>query len=174
MSRHVKAALTYMPPRSRESFFVAPSTAAERKKVIMSLPNKGFNRNTIPVYIFKSISDYISPLLSNLFNMSVTDDRFPDILKIARVTPIHKSKNHKIVSNFRTISVLSFFSKIVEKLMKARTVKYLDRNNIMYSKQFGFRTGYITSDAVLEFADFCSSSLDQKLYTIEGQKGKVI
>ena len=97
--------------------------------------------------------------------MSVTDGKFPDILKIARVTPIHKSKNHKIVSNFRPISVLSFFSKIIEKLMKARAVKYLDRNNIMYSKQFGFRTGYSTSDAVLEFVDFCSS-LDQKLYTI--------
>ena len=51
--------------------------------------------------------------------------------------------------------MLSLFSKIIEKLMKARAVKYLDRNNIMYRKQFGFRTGYSTSDAVLE-----------KLYTI--------
>ena len=155
-----------MPPRSRESFFVAPSTAAETMEVIMSLPNEGFNRNTIPVYMFKGISDYISPLLSNIFNSSVTDGRFPDILKIARVTPIHKSKNHKIVLNFRPISALSFFSKIIEKLMKARAVKYLDRNNIMYSKQFGFRINHSTSDAVFEFVDLCSSSLDQKLYTI--------
>ena len=41
--------------------------------------------------------------------MSVTDGNFPDILKIARVTPIHKSKNHKICFKFSpNISVILF------------------------------------------------------------------
>ena len=92
--------------------------------------------------------------------------RFPADLKIARVTPIHKSKSHKVTSNFRPISVLSFFAKIIEKLMKFRFMAYLDKNNVIYNKQFGFRSGYSTSDAILAFVDSCASSLDQKLYII--------
>ena len=50
--------------------------------------------------------------------------------------------------------------------MKVRVMTYLDKNNVIYNKQFGFRSGYSTSDAILEFAESCASSLDQKLYTV--------
>ena len=156
----------YMPPAVRESFFVAPSTAGEIKDIVLSMPNKGFTLNTIPVFIYKKIIDYISPILSFLFNKSVAKGLFPDILKIARVTPIFKSKSHKIVSNFRPISVLSFTSKILEKLMKTRVLSHLEKHNIIYEKQFGFRRGLSTADAVLEFVDHCVTNLDSKLYTI--------
>ena len=44
-----------------------------------------------------------------------------------------------------------FFAKIIEKLMKVRAMTYLDKNNVIYNKQFGFRSGYSTSDAIFEF-----------------------
>ena len=94
------------------------------------------------------------------------EGRFPAVLKIARVTPVHKSKSHKVTSNFRPISVLSFFGKIIENLMKVRVMTYLDKNNVIHNKQFGFRSGHSISDEILEFVDSCASSLDQKLYTI--------
>lgn len=158
--------MNYMPPRIRDSFFVAPSTATEIKKLVLSLPNKGFTVNSIPVFIYKKIIDFVAPIFSSIFNRSVSEGIFPDILKIARITPIYKGKSHKVVSNFRPISVLSFTSKILEKLMKYRVVKYLESNSIIYDKQFGFREGYSTTDAVLEFVDSCTSSLDNKLFTI--------
>ena len=43
----------YMQPAVRESFFVAPSTAGEIKNLVLSMPNKGFTLNTIPVFIYK-------------------------------------------------------------------------------------------------------------------------
>ena len=43
----------YMPPAVRESFFVAPSKAGEIKDIVLSMPNKGFTLNTIPVFIYK-------------------------------------------------------------------------------------------------------------------------
>ena len=119
--------MKYMPPRQCQSFFASPASVAETKKLIMSLPNKGFNKNSIPIFIYKKIVDFIAPLLCNLLNRSVLEGRFPAILKIARVTPIHKSKSHKVTSNFRPISVLSFFAKIIEKLMKVRVMAYLDK-----------------------------------------------
>ena len=157
--------MKYMPPRQCQSFFASPASVAETKKM-MSMPNKEFNKNSIPIFIYKKIVDFIAPLLCNLFNRSVLEGRFPAVLKIAWVTPIHKSKSPKVTSNFRPISLLFFFAKIIEKLMKVRVMAYLDKNNVIYNRQFGFRSGYSTSDAILEFVDLCASSLDQKLYTI--------
>ena len=45
--------MDYMPPRVHESFFVLPSTPSEIKNLIMSLPNKRFTINSIPVFIYK-------------------------------------------------------------------------------------------------------------------------
>ena len=44
----------------------------------------------------------------------------------------------------RPISVLSCFSKILERIMYNRLYKYLTDNNILYKKQFGFETGHST------------------------------
>ena len=158
--------LNYMPHRVQESFVCTPSSSWEIKKLIMASPNKGSQINSIPVYVYKKISNFISPILCNIFNKSVTDGKFPNILKLARVTPIHKNKSHKIISNFRPISVLSFISKILEKLMKTRAMNFIDTHDLFYDKQFGFRTGYSTTDAILELVDSCTTSLDNKLYTI--------
>ena len=57
-------------------------------------------------------------------------------------------------------------AKIVEKLMRARAVQFIEDNSILYNKQFGFRTGCSTSDAVLHFVDDCVTALDNKLYTV--------
>ena len=50
--------------------------------------------------------------------------------------------------------------------MKKRVTQFLNKNKIIYDKQFGFRVGYSTSDAVLEFVDRCTSALEKKLYTV--------
>ena len=114
-------------PGSVSPFCFTSISCRDKKKLIMSLPNKGFNKNSIPIFIYKRIVDFIAPLLCNLFNMSVLEGRFLAFLKIVRVTPIHKSKSHKVTSNFRPISALSFFAKIIEKLMKVRAMTYLDK-----------------------------------------------
>ena len=55
------------------------------------------------------------------------EGRFPAVLKIVRVTPIHKSKSQKVTSNFHLIFVLSFFAKIIEKLMKVCVMSYQNK-----------------------------------------------
>ena len=62
--------MSYTPPRVNSSFFAFPSTPAEVKKIIMSLPNKSCNINTVPVFIYKKRSLYLSPIICNIFNTS--------------------------------------------------------------------------------------------------------
>ena len=72
----------------------------------------------------------------------------------------------KQISNYRPISVLSTFSKIFEKVVSTRLVKYLDVNNILHKSQFGFRAKLSTSMALLELVDEISKSIDEKKYTV--------
>ena len=78
---------------------------------------------------------------------------FPDDLKIAKVTLIHKADNSSNISNFRAISVLQCFSKMLERITYNRLQKYLNDQNILYDEQFGFQTGYSTEHAIAELVD---------------------
>ena len=63
--------MSYMPPLVNSSFFAFPTTPTEVQKIIKSLPNKSCNINTVPVFIYKKLSLYLSPIICNIFNTSV-------------------------------------------------------------------------------------------------------
>ena len=70
-----------------------------------------------------------------MFNLSIEKSVFPNDLKIARFTPTYKGEDSSDVSNYRSISVLPCFSKILESIMYNLLYKYLIENNNLYFKQ---------------------------------------
>ena len=77
------------------------------------------------------------PLL-HIFNVSLQNETFPDELKIARVTPSLKNGSVSDLGNYRPISVLTYFSKILEKMMYSRFYKHLSDNNVFYKEIIWF------------------------------------
>ena len=75
-------------------------------------------------------------------NESLKNGVFPDLMKVAKVLPLHKSGEMNLCDNFRPISLLPVMSKVIEKIVFDNLTKYLDKNKITYGKQYGF------SDAV--------------------------
>lgn len=73
--------------------------------------------------------------------------------KYAIVTPIFKGGDPLDMSNYRPISLISNIAKLFEKCIKQKLVKYLEANNIIFDKQYGFRSGKSTQDAI-----FCLTS----------------
>ena len=71
-----------------------------------------------------------------------------------------------MIDNYRPISILSYLSKILEKLMHKRIYKFLIKNNIIYNLQFGFRQNYSTNLALVELLENIRHSLDNGEYTI--------
>ena len=67
----------------------------------------------------------------------------PDDLKIAKIIPVYKSDDKKIVSNYRPISVLPAFSKILEKLVYNRLLDFINQHNLLSKDQYGFRKKHI-------------------------------
>jgi hypothetical protein len=97
---------------------------------------------------------------SFIFNTSLTHGIFPDDLKTARISPIHKSGDKNIRSNYRPISVLSIIAKLFEKLVCAQLNSFLTENNIMSSCQSGFRKNYSTASALLANTDSWLLNMD--------------
>ena len=89
----------------------------------------------------------------NIFSLSLKKGIFPEKMKIAKVSPIFKKGDKSILSNYRPISVLPCFSKILERIMYNRLYTYLVENNILFNKQFSFRAGHSTEHALLELID---------------------
>ena len=70
-----------------------------------------------------------------------------------RVTPIYKADNSSNVSNYRPISALRCFSKMLERIMYNHLQKYLKDQNILIDKKFGFQTGHSTEHATEQLVD---------------------
>ena len=158
--------MDFMPDPVPDSFTLDPTTPEEIQTVINSFSDKPASVNTIPVFIYKKIAPVISPILCIIFNESLTKGIFPSILKLAKVIPLHKAKSKKIVNNYRPISIIPFISKLFEKIMKKRAIDFITRHDLLFNRQFGFRRGCSTTDAILHYVDDCATSLDNRLYTI--------
>ena len=102
--------------------------------------------------------------LCDIFNLSFEKDIFQDCMKIAKVTPLFKGDNSADLSNCHPISLLSCFSKILERLIYF--INLLSNMRILYPKQFGFQKGYSTDHVLLQLADQFYEYFERNEYTI--------
>ena len=98
--------------------------------------------------------------------MSFQTGGFPSSMKLAKNIPVFKSGSKAEFNNYRPISLLSQFSKILEKLYNKRLEQFIDNNNVLSNSQYGFRSSMSTSHALIDLVEEISESIDKKLYTL--------
>ena len=98
--------------------------------------------------------------MTDLFNLSFTTGVFPSVLKTAKVVPVFKKDSKLDCSNYLPISLLLNIEKVLEKLMYKRLYTFLNKNNIIYNLQFGFRQQYSTSHALINITENIRKALD--------------
>ena len=86
-------------------------------------------------------------------------------MKIARVIPLFKSGDKSTFTNYRPISILPAFSKILERIVYNRILSYLNERNILSDSQFGFRKNHSTEYALSILYDRLSNAIDNNEYT---------
>ena len=144
----IKEYLTVMTRNTHTSFF-APTDLTELKSLIDELPNKSSSGyNDVSNKILKQLKNVICEPLTLIFNKSMTEGIFPEIMKVADVVPLYKSKEKHLTTNYRPISLLPTISKVLEKLIYKRTYSHLDMTGQIYTEQYGFRANHSCSDAV--------------------------
>jgi len=120
--------------------FIHPVSYKELNQLIACLnTSKSAGPDNIGPTLVKTVSAYICEPLLHIFNLSISNGIVPDQLKIAKVIPIYKKGDTKLACNYRPISLLSIFDKLLEKIIKNRLYRYLDINNVLFKYQFGFR-----------------------------------
>ena len=84
--------------------------------IIYSHTNSSYGINNIPTKIFKSAAIELSYPLYMFMNKTFMIGIFPDILKMACITPLHKSGSLDDVGNYRPITALPLLSKMLKNL----------------------------------------------------------
>ena len=157
------AALKFMKERQNFKFLIAHVSQEEVLEIVKSLENKSVGPVNIPIKLLKLIPDLILFPLCNI-NVSFKTGVFPSLLKIVKVIPIHKGGSIQDMNNYRPISLLSIFDKIIEKLMHKRLYNFMEENDILYHKQFGFRKGNSTINALMQITEKIKESIDKGKY----------
>ena len=116
----------------------------------------------IPNKLMKLAAEPLSIPFTQIYNQSIETGIAPDMLK-ARVY-----KNGDVTAvpgNYRPISTLSPFSKVLEGLIYNHLYSFLEKHDILYKYQFGFRKGYSTEQAVLEITGTLEKAMVKKMVT---------
>ena len=152
----------YLKNRNQLNFIIAHISVDEVTDIIKKLnATKATGPSSIPVKLLLLIPDLIILPLCKIINTSFTTGKFPDALKIVKVIPIHKGGSTDDVNNFRPISLLSIFDKIIEKLMHKRLYEFLENNNILFKNQFGFRKQNSTIHALIQITEQIRESMEK-------------
>ena len=135
-------------------------------ELVSDLSDASGGPDTIPTKIMKQVIHTIITPLTHICNISLTTGIFPQHLKLSKITPLHKQGNKQLYENYRPISILNCFSKILEKLMFNRLNKFFNDNDILIPNQHGFTKSKSTTSAILQLTDYVLKSFDQKKFVI--------
>ena len=148
----------FLPKFNSSSLFIQPTSETEVIQLIHSLKNKNLcGPDKISAKFVILAADILATPLKILFNYMFEFGIFPNCFKTAKVIPIYKQGDKMEMGNYRPISILSTFSKILEKLIYNRTQSFLEKLFIILPTQYGFRPAYSTSHAM---TDILTSTLD--------------
>ena len=161
---HVSGDLIYTSYETVQTCLSILSIFKEVLDIINQLENKSTGPQSIPIKLLKLIPDLILIPLCRIINQSFQTGVFPDALKISEVIPIHKGGSTEEINNYRLISLLSIFDKIIEKIMHKRLYDFLQEHNILFQNQFGFRKNNSTSFALIEITEKIKETIDNKKY----------
>ena len=145
--------------------FLFPTSTSEIFNLINDLEcSKGSGADNISAELLKRNIHIFKYLLSEIFNQVISSGIYPDCLKLAKVVPVFKGGDKLDINNYRPISVLSVFDKVLEKVLNNRINNFLISHNFFYRFQYGFRSGVGTEIALIETIDMINQTFNESSY----------
>jgi hypothetical protein len=129
-------------------------------------PKHSLDPNNLSMVILKSVANEICMPLKHIVNLSLCTGEIPIQMKTAKVVPIFKSGDPTDINNYRPISLLSSFGKILEKIVANKLTFFLETNSILSKYQFGFRAGHSTVHPMMLLLNKLTAALNEKKHSI--------
>ncbi|OOO00385.1 MAG: hypothetical protein ATN35_07545 [Epulopiscium sp. Nele67-Bin004] len=155
-----------MPCQSRHTepaFNLETITDSDVQRVIGSLrSSKAIDVIGMNTVMLKELSASLVYPITQTVNLSIAQETFPDVWKLAAVSPIFKGGDQQSVSNYRPISILPAVSKVAEKLVAEQIINHLNTSSyFLHPNQFGFCTNHSTETANCYFIEKIKLMLDK-------------
>jgi len=158
-----KSYKNYLKSPVCNSFYCQNTSYTEIIDIISNIKSTGSSGpDNVPSLIIKHSKYAVADVLAYLCNYSFNEGVFPHCLKSSKVIPLFKNGDRKLVSNYRPISLLNVFSKILEKLMCNRLNSYLTKYNLLYEFQFGFRKDHSCTLALIDVINMVKREIGNK------------
>jgi hypothetical protein len=120
----------------------------------------------ISIKLLKAVRAEIESPLAHAFNLSLTTGEFPHRLKASKVVPIHKAGDRTNCDNYRPITLVNAFSKILEKIVYHKLTHHLESNQLIHKHQYGFQRHRSTEHALIHVMNTISTALNKNKYCI--------
>lgn len=149
-------------PRRPMSFFMPPIIESDMRAAILKLKNSAcLDYYGLNSRLMKGALESLIEPLTYIINNCVAEGKWPNILKISKIIPIHKKGDTDVPDNFRPIAIVPIISKIFEQIIKEKLLSYLESKSILTQFQYGFRKNCSTVTALLEIMDTIVEGLDE-------------
>ena len=149
-----------------ETLFLSPLTETEINKIIRALKDSATGHDDISWQFPKLVLDSIVDPLTHICNMPLTEGVFPDTQKVANAIPLYKDEDTMCFNHYRSVSLLCILSKVFEKILYDRLLNYVNKFDLLYAHQYGFRKNRSTYMALLSLVDNLTQALENGEHVI--------
>ena len=157
-----KSAEENLPKQFTESQFTFK--VVKESDILKELKNlkrkKASGLDNFPPGLLKDAAYVLTTPLTFIINLSLKTKVVPSEWKVAKVIPLYKSGSLAEIDNYRPISILPTLSKILERIVYKQLMAHLERHNLLFEYQFGFRQNRSTELAVTYFTDLIRKEVD--------------
>lgn len=145
--------------------FLREVDECEVRETVRNCKNKrSVDVHGIDMALLKETIECVIKPLTYICNASFKAGIFPEQMKIAKVLPLFKAGDKKELSNYRPVSILPQFSKILEKLFVKRLDSFIGKFNILTENQYGFRINQSTGLALMKLVEEITSAIDKRKF----------
>ena len=127
-------------------------------------PSKSTGIDEIKPKFLRDGADIIKGSVTHIINLSITTNTVPEELKFAIVKPLYKKNSRLEVGNYRPVSILCTISKILERAIQIQLVNYLEKFQLLYEFQSGFRKSYSTDTCLINLMDHIRMLVSKKKF----------
>ena len=158
------------PPCEFSCVEFEPIDATIVQRLLSQAACKSCELDPVPTWVIQKYAVELSPFISALFNASMRHGVFPASQKLASITPVLKkaSLDPLDLSNYRTISNLTFLSKLLERAVHEQITGYLDSHHLLPETQSAYRKNRSTETATIKVMSDAYQAADAGLVTLLG------
>jgi hypothetical protein len=152
----------YLQNKNPKSIFLDPVTPGDVIDVTSKIKSKrSLDHNNISSNLMKASIQNTAVPLTHIINLSLATGVVPQNMKIAKVIPIFKSGDRTLFTNYRPISILPVYSKILERIISKKLITFLNMSNQLYEHQYGFRPGHSTIHPIIQLLNQIAQENDK-------------